>query len=135
MWHFTLYFSYMVKINWPKSGLALKHFVYDYKILEKFYCRLLSVSIYIWLRIILHCAIYESPGFLPQLTNHQELSTISTSAPVLSMSSDRSESSATKNDDQVLHEEGSRPSKKAYYLRGSKPLSWRWSYAIKIFLL
>lgn len=64
-------------------------------------------------------------GFLPQLTNHQELSTISTSAPVLSMSSDRSESSATKNDDQVLHEEGSRPSKKAYYLRGSKPLSWR----------
>ncbi|KAK7835158.1 kinetochore protein spc25 like protein [Quercus suber] len=64
-------------------------------------------------------------GFLPQLTNHQELSTISTSAPVLSMSSDRSESSATKNDDQVIHEEGSRPSKKAYYLRGSKPLSWR----------
>ncbi|KAK4568715.1 hypothetical protein RGQ29_004212 [Quercus rubra] len=64
-------------------------------------------------------------GFLPQLTNHQELSTISTSAPVLSMSSDRSESSATKNDDQVLQEEGSRPSKKAYYLRGSKPLSWR----------
>lgn len=64
-------------------------------------------------------------GFLPQLTNHQELSTISTSAPVLSMSSDRSESSATKNDDQVIREEGSRPSKKAYYLRGSKPLSWR----------
>ncbi|KAF3968616.1 hypothetical protein ACB098_04G134800 [Castanea mollissima] len=64
-------------------------------------------------------------GFLPQLTNHQESSTISTSAPVLSMSSDRSESSATTNDDQVLHEEGSRPSKKAYHTRGTKPLSWR----------
>ncbi|GMY14900.1 kinetochore protein SPC25 homolog [Fagus crenata] len=64
-------------------------------------------------------------GFLPQLTNHQESSMISTSAPAQSMSTDRSESPTKKNDHQVLHEEGTTPSTKLHYARGIKPLTWR----------
>jgi hypothetical protein len=62
--------------------------------------------------MIIYFSIYESPEYLPQLTNHQESSMISTSAPAQSMSTDRSESPAKKNDHQVLHEKGTTPSKK-----------------------
>jgi hypothetical protein len=97
MWHFTLHFSFLL----------------SKQLTEKLLCTLT------------HFFIYESPGFLPQLTNHQESSMISTSAPAQSMSTDRSESPTKKNDHQVLHEEGTTPSTKLHYARGIKPLTWR----------
>ncbi|XP_062169497.1 kinetochore protein SPC25 homolog isoform X2 [Alnus glutinosa] len=60
-------------------------------------------------------------GFLPQLTtHHQESSTISTSAPSFSVSTDKSESSVVEND-QVKCGEGNRPSKKAHHARAMIP--------------
>ncbi|XP_059443555.1 kinetochore protein SPC25 homolog [Corylus avellana] len=57
-------------------------------------------------------------GFLPQLTtHHQESSTISMSAPSLSVSTDKSESSVVENDHQVKWGEGNRHSKKAHHAR------------------
>ena len=68
--------------------------------------------------MIIYFSIYESPTYFLQLTNHQESSMISTSAPAQSMSTERSESPAKKNDHQVLHEKGTTPSKKVHYARG-----------------
>uniref|UniRef100_A0A2N9J1I6 Uncharacterized protein n=1 Tax=Fagus sylvatica TaxID=28930 RepID=A0A2N9J1I6_FAGSY len=78
-----------------------------------------------WYNRVLGFHVEAGHGFLPQLTNHQESSMISTSAPAQSMSTDRSESPTKKNDHQVLHEEGTTPSTKLHYARGIKPLTWR----------
>ena len=126
MWHFTLHFSFLLSKQLTEKLLCTLTYSFCVQ-LWNFIEALRCIFIH---RIINHFFIYE-PGFLPQLTNHQESSMISTSAPAQSMSTDRSESPTKKNDHQVLHEEGTTPSTKLHYARGIKPLSWRWSYAIK----
>ncbi|KAG6633157.1 kinetochore protein SPC25 homolog isoform X2 [Carya illinoinensis] len=53
-------------------------------------------------------------GVSPQSTSHQESSMFSTSAPVLSVSTDLSESPVGNNDQQVQYGEDNRPSKKVH---------------------